>query len=387
MKKKIAILGSTGSIGEMLLDIIEKDKKNFEIILLTADKNYKELLKQSELFKVKNIIIKNKESFIKFKKINKKKNIKIYNTYENFNKIFKNKTDYVMSSITGIDGLDPTLKIIKFTKKIAIANKESLICGWNLIHKQLKKNNTQFMPVDSEHFSIWYALKNLDKKNIDKIILTASGGALLNFSEKKINKIKIKDVLNHPNWKMGKKITVDSSTMMNKVFELIEARNIFNVSLSKLSILIHPKSYIHAIIIFKNGMIKLIAHETTMEIPIYNSLYGVNSNYFKKTNLNTNLLNNLNLSKLYEKKFKMVNTLKLIPKKPSLFETVLVASNDELVRMYLNNKIKYKNIYQRLYKILTSKEFIKFKKILPKNVSQITNLDHYVRFKINTKSV
>ena len=141
---------------------------------------------------------------------------------------------------------------------------------------------------------------------------------------------------------MGKKITVDSSNMMNKVFEIIEAKNIFNINLEQLSILVHPKSYLHAVIVFNNGMIKLVAHDTTMEIPIFNSLYYNKINYFKKTNLNIKHLNNLNLNQVDIKKFNSINILKLIPKKISLFETVLVSANDELVRCYLKKQIKYK---------------------------------------------
>ena len=175
MKKKIAILGSTGSIGKTLLDIIRKDPKNFEIIILTANKNYKLLLKQAKEFKVKNLIITNKKKFDLINNNSIKLNFNIYNNFVNFGKIFTNKVDYTMSSITGINGLEPTLKIIKYSKRIAIANKESIICGWILINKELKKNNTDFIPVDSEHFSIWYAIKKNNIK-IDNIILTASGG-------------------------------------------------------------------------------------------------------------------------------------------------------------------------------------------------------------------
>ena len=165
MRQKIAILGSTGSIGKNLLEIINKDKKNYEVVLLSANKNHKDLLKQAKKFNVKNIIIKNTESF----KILKKKNYKIniYNNFSILNKIFKKKIDYVMCAISGIEGLIPTLDIIKFTKKIAIANKESIICAWNLINKQMIKSKTEFVPVDSEHFSIWYALKNTkDRKSV-----------------------------------------------------------------------------------------------------------------------------------------------------------------------------------------------------------------------------
>ena len=137
-KKKIAILGSTGSIGKTLLKIIKKDKKDYEIVLLSADVNYKELLKQAKYFKVKNLIITNQDSYLKIKKDKYSKNIQIFNNFNNFKKIFKKKINYTMSSITGIEGLKPTIDIIKYSKKIAIANKESIICGWNLIEKNLK---------------------------------------------------------------------------------------------------------------------------------------------------------------------------------------------------------------------------------------------------------
>ena len=205
MKKKIAILGSTGSIGKCLIDIIKKDKKNFEIILLSADENYKELIKQARFFKVKNLVITNKESYEKIKKDKYSKEINIYNNFDNLKTIFKKKVEYTMSSISGIQGLKPTIEIIKFTKKIAIANKEAIICGWELIEKKLNKYKTEFIPVDSEHFSIWYALKGINISLIDQIYLTASGGPFLDKSLSKLTKVNIKQATNHPNWKMGKK--------------------------------------------------------------------------------------------------------------------------------------------------------------------------------------
>ena len=156
MKKKIAIIGSTGSIGKTLIDIIVKNKNKFEIKLLTANKDYKTLFKQAKIFNVKNLIITDPKSFKVSIKKNKNKTIKIFNDFNSLEVIFKKKIDYTMSSIMGIQGLLPTIKMIKFTKKIAIANKESIICGWNLIRKELKKNNTNFIPVDSEHFSLWF---------------------------------------------------------------------------------------------------------------------------------------------------------------------------------------------------------------------------------------
>ena len=210
---------------------------------------------------------------------------------------------------------------------------------------------------------------------------------MLNTSKNRLKKIKIEDVLNHPNWKMGQKISVDSSNMINKIFEIIEARNLFNLSLNKLSILVHPKSYIHAIIIFNDGMIKIIAHDTTMEIPIFNSLYPNDKKYHKNSKLNLKTLNKLQLQKINNKQFPSINFLKLLPDKISLFDTVFVSANDILVKSYLNNEIGYKEIVKKFKKILQMKEFIKLKKISPKKISEIIKLDEYVRLKINSKSV
>ena len=298
MKNKIAILGSTGSIGKTLLKIISKNKKIFDIHLLTIDKNYKELINQTRKFNVKNVIINDKSSFKKFKKFNKNKNINIFNKFNSFDKIFSKKIDYVMSSIVGIEGLLPTIKIIKHTKYIAIANKETIICAWNLISKELKKNKTKFLPVDSEHFSVWYGINNNAIYDINNIYLTASGGPLLKIPKKRYKFLKISDITKHPNWSMGKKISVDS-TMMNKIFEVIEAKKIFNIHCNKISIMIHPKSYVHAILVFNDGMIKILSHATTMEIPIANTLNNVfkniNFDYKKLSMLNLKNLNNLEL--------------------------------------------------------------------------------------------
>ena len=378
MKKKIAILGSTGSIGKTLLNIVNKDKKNFEVSLLSTNKNINELYKQAELFNVKNLIVIDRNSFAKLKKKNKKK-LKIYNTFDAYDKIFKKKIDYTMSSIIGLDGLKPTIDIIKYTKKIVIANKESIICGWNLIEKELKKNKCDFIPVDSEHFSIWYALRNNKVKNIDKIYLTASGGPFLKKSTKKIQ---LSDALNHPSWRMGKKISIDSATMMNKVFEIIEAKNIFNIPYIKLDILTHPSSYIHAIVKFNDGLTKIILHDTTMKIPIYNTLYLNENKIYNSNKLNIKILNNLNLKKIDLKKFPLVKIINMMPKRISLFETVIVAANDKFVESYLNGKIRFDEIHSRLIEFINNNEFEKYKRIKPKKIENIINLNKYVRLKI-----
>ena len=379
MKKKIAILGSTGSIGKTLLNIISKDQKNFEIILLTADTNYKLLHKQAKKFNVKNLIITNPKKYNLLRKVNKKKDLNIYNDFKNLRRIFKSKVDYSMSSITGINGLEPTLNIIRYSKKIAIANKESIICGWNLIDKELKKNKTQFIPVDSEHFSLWYGLQNLKIKNIEMIYLTASGGPFSNISLDKFKSIKINQALKHPNWKMGKKISIDSATMINKVYEVIEARNLFNINYKKIKILIHPKSYVHAILKFDNGLTKIIAHDTTMKIPIFNTLYTNNDKKLKSKTIDINSLNNLNFKTIEFKRFPMVKLLNILPQKQSLFETVIVSVNDTLVELFLNNKIKFVDIQKSLFRIINKKKFLEYKKKYPKKIKDIVELNNYVR--------
>ena len=388
MKKKIVILGSTGSIGRCLINILKKDQKNFDVVLLTANKNINELLQQVKLFKVKNVIITDNKKFIDFKKILKNKNINIYNNFDSITKILgKKKIDYTMNSISGLDGLKPTLGIIKFTKQIAIANKESIICGWSLINKQLKRYKTNFIPIDSEHFSIWSLINDKNQQNIEKVFITASGGPFNKYPLNKFKSIKPKDALNHPNWKMGKKITIDSATMMNKVFEIIEAKKIFNFDYNKLSILVHPKSYVHAIVKFSNGLTKILAHDTNMVIPIFNSLYPNSKKNIKSKKLDLSIMNNLNFRKLDKKRFPIVNILNLLPQKDSLFETVIVSANDVLVKKFLNNEIKFSDISKILLKIINNREFLKFKKITPKTIAQITHLSHYVSLKINALRV
>ena len=387
MKKKIAILGSTGSIGKTLFNLILREKKNFEFSLLTANKSHKILLKQAKALNVKNLIITNKKDYEILKQKTNNTKIRVFNDFTQLDKIFKKKIDYVMSSISGIHGLEPTIKIIKFTKKIAIANKESIICGWNLIQSQLNKHKTEFIPVDSEHFSIWYGLKNYKNTDLENIFLTASGGPFYKTSLSKFKKIKVSDALKHPNWKMGKKISTDSATMINKVYEVIEARKLFDINYKKIKILTHPKSYVHAILKFNNGLTNVIVHDTTMKIPIFNTLF-LNSDRKLKTNkVDLDILNNLNLNNVNSKRFPMIKLLDFLPDNHSLYETVIVAANDKLVELFLNNKIKFTDIQKNLFKIIKKNEFQKFKKISPKNITDITNLNDYVRLKIDKNNI
>ena len=385
--KKIVIFGSTGSIGSSLIKIIKKNTKEFKIVLLTANKNYKKLLKQAKLYNVKNIIITDKKSFLILKEIlkNQNKKINIYNDFNSFKKIFKNKKiDYTMSSISGFEGLKPTLDIIKFTKTIAIANKESIICGWGLIKKNLYKYNTRFIPIDSEHFSIWSLLDQSVNNNIEKVYITASGGPFRKYPLNRFKLITPQKALKHPNWSMGKKISIDSATMMNKVFEIIEAKKIFNLKYNQLEILIHPQSYLHAIVKFNNGLTKLLVHDTSMTIPIFNSIYFDSNKKIQSKDLKMKILNNLNLEPVDDKRFPAIKIIDKLVNRDSLFETVIVSANDRLVHKFLNNEIKFLDISNILLKIVNLKEFKKLKKIIPKNVDEISILANYVSIKVNS---
>ena len=352
--------------------------------MLTTNKNHNLISKQIKEFKVKNVIVTNRKSFLILKKRFKKINIE--DNLDKVDKIISSKLDYTMSSISGFDGLKPTIKIIKKTKTIAIANKESIICGWKLINKEIKKNKTKFIPVDSEHFSIWSVIKNVNPNDIDEIIITASGGPFYNLKNKKIKKTP-KLATNHPNWKMGKKISIDSATLMNKVFEVIEAKKIFDINLKKFNILIHPKSYIHAIIKFNNGLIKIVAHETDMKIPIFNSIYDKVNKKYKSKKINISILNNLNFNKVNFKKFPLVKILRKVPNEDTLFETVLVAINDELVKLFLQKKIIFEDISNKLQQIINSKIFLKYRVKKVNNYAQIEKLNQFVRLKTKSLSV
>ena len=388
MKKNIIILGSTGSIGNFTLDIIKKNKKNFNIKLLSTNKNIDKVFKQALLFNVENIIITDYQSYLKAKKKYRKFKIKFHNSFSIIDILFKkNEIFYTMISIVGIDGLDPTLRSIKYSQNIAITNKESLICGWNLISKELKKHKTKFFPVDSEHFSIFSLIENNHKNDIEEIYITASGGPFLNFSAASLSKVKLKDALKHPNWSMGEKISIDSSTMMNKVFEVIEAKKIFNFQYDRIKILVHPKSYVHALVKLKNGITKILIHEPDMKIPIHNTIYHLNKKSIKTKALDFKILNNLDFQIIDTKKFPLVKILDILPKKNSLFETALITINDYFVSMFIKKKISYIELIDLINFNAHNKIFLKFRKKTPKNISDIQKTRNYVYSKLDNSGI
>ena len=239
--------------------------------------------------------------------------------------------------------MDPTLKVIPYSKNLSSANKESIICGWKFINNKLKKYKTNFIPLDSEHFSIWSLIKNSNHKMISKIYLTASGGPFLNKSKNKIKNAKVSDVIKHPNWNMGHKISVDSATLMNKLFELIEASKIFNLPINKFDVIIHPKSYVHALVNFKNGLSKILIHDTQMEIPIFNSIFDKTTETYKKNkDINFKNLNGINFIKPSNLIFPLFKLIKEYKRKNSYYEIILVTVNDYFVKNFLMEILIFK---------------------------------------------
>ena len=380
MKKKIAILGSTGSIGKSTLEVIKKDKKNFDVILLTANNNYRKLIQQAKEFKAKNVIIKNNKFYPEVKNSLKKNKTKVYFGNISLSKIIKKKIDYTMSAVVGLAGLQPTIDAIKISRTVALANKETIICGWPILSKLVKKHKVKIVPVDSEHFSIMELTRGIHDSEVEEIIITASGGPFLNTPINKLKKIKPFQAIKHPNWKMGKKISVDSANMMNKVFEVIEACKLFKFDKSKYKIMIHPQSYIHSIIRFKNGLIKMILYNSDMKIPISNILYK-NQNHLKNPQINIKTLNKLSFQKVNPKVF---SSVKLINKCFTLgFSTPIIinASNEVLVGLFLEGKIGFLDIVKTINKIFKDKEFKKYAKRKVRSINDIKITDNWARLK------
>ena len=374
MKKKIAILGSTGSIGSTSLKIIEKNRNLFNIEILSANKNYKRICNQIIKFKPRYFIVTNNKIFLKIKKRFKKKKIKIFNNYNKIN-LPNKKIDITIAAIPGIVGLEPTIKFTQKSKKILLANKESIICGWEIINKIAKKYKTQIIPIDSEHFSIMKLLENHKESEIEKIYITASGGPFLNLPKKKFKNIKPSDAIKHPKWSMGKKISVDSSTLMNKVLELIEAQKMFPFHLKKFEIIIHPQSLVHAIIKLKNGITKFLYHEPDMKIPISNAIFD------SKINISTyiNKKNKIKDLNFFDPDIKKFPVIKIIPKLNKYVSTPIIinGANEILVDLFLKKKISFNSISRYLFLVLKDKNYKKYAIQKPINIKNINMIDQW----------
>ena len=382
MKISISILGSTGSIGKTALKIIDKKKNNFFINLLSANKNFTLISNQIKKYKPKIYVITNKDIYKKIKKKFNKSKTKIKNDFESLKSNLK-PSDITISAIPGIAGLEPTINMIKRSKKLLIANKESIICGWSIINKISIKYNTKIVPIDSEHFSILKLLENHKISEIKKIYITASGGPFLNYKVNQFKKITPKIAIKHPRWKMGKKISVDSSTLMNKILELIEAQKIFNIPLNKLDILIHPESLVHAIVELNNGLTKFIYHETSMIIPIANAIFDKNFHLneilkIKRKYKNYIPIKDLTFKNVNARIFPIIKIKKRLNEHPST-PLIINSSNEILVDQFLQKKIPFLRIIKIIMNILNDRNYKKYAIRSPKNINQINEINMWAK--------
>ncbi len=284
MKKKIVILGSTGSIGKQTLDVVDASG-DFEVIGLSAHSNIEILIEQIKKYNIKKAAVTSEKAYDEIKNISL--DCKILFGKEGLTELASmEEADIVVNSLVGSVGLVPTLAAIKNKKTIALANKETLVTAGELVMKSAKENSVNIYPIDSEHSAIFQCLQGSKRSELNKIYLTASGGAFREYTKEMLKNIKLEDALKHPNWVMGAKITIDSSTLMNKGLEVIEAKYLFNLDLDEIEVLIHPQSIIHSMVEFKDGAIIAQLGRPDMRVPISYAL-----NYPKRIDLPYEKLN------------------------------------------------------------------------------------------------
>ena len=388
MKKKISILGSTGSIGLNAIKVISKKKKDFKINILAADKNYRLIRKQIKELKPNFFFINNLFIYNKIKKEFNRSNVKILKDFSLKNNKLT-KSYITISAIPGIAGLEPTIQLIKKSDKVLLANKESIICGWNLIENNALRYGTQIIPIDSEHFSIMKLLGNYKIKDIKKIYITASGGPFLNYDLKKFKNIKPSQALKHPKWKMGKKISIDSATLMNKILESVEAQKLFSISQKKIKLVIHPESLVHAAIEYKNGLTKFLYHKTNMIIPLANAILEKNldiENFLslkdkKKDEISLKSLNFFEVDKKRYPIFKLKDRINEHNSTPIIINAV----NEILVDQFLKKKIPFNSFYHYISKVLNDRNYKKFAVKKPKSIGEILQIDQWARYTVIKK--
>ena len=342
--KKILILGSSGSIGVNTLNVVRYFPDKFKVVGLTVNSNIEVLEQQIKEFKPEFVVVTD-ESKAKELKSNIGNFCDVLSGYDELANVAKQRDyDILLGAIVGFAGLSPTLEAIKRGKRIALANKETLVVAGEIVTKLVLENNAEIIPVDSEHSAIYQCLVGESLNEVEKLILTASGGPFLNKDKSFFENATVDEALNHPNWKMGNKITIDSATMMNKGLEVIEAKWLFGLPVEKISVVIHPQSIIHSMVQFVDGSIKAQLGLPDMKLPIQYALTFPErlENIFKRTDLPA--INTLNF---FEPDFEKFECLKLafeVIKTGGTAPCILNAANEIAVEKFINKKIKFSQI-------------------------------------------
>ncbi len=354
MSTKISILGATGSIGTQALDVIRQSWNKFEINYLSINKSIDTLKKQCEEFNPKGVIITDEDAAAKFKTISDFKGDILVGA-DALDKVAREDDyDVLLSSLVGFAGVLPTLEAAKRGKTIALANKETLVSAGSILTKAAKESGAKLMAIDSEHNAILQCLVGENPEHIEKIILTASGGPFRNTPKEHFSQLSVADALNHPNWAMGSKITIDSATMMNKGFEVIEAYWLFDIDLEMIDVLVHPESIVHSLVQFKDGSLKAQLGLPDMRIPISHALYYPERLHSDFPRLDLSKIATLNFTKPDYEKFRCLEIAFESLKEGGHAPTVVNAANEIAVAAFLSNKITFEKIPHLIDKALDS---------------------------------
>ena len=374
LRQTISILGSTGSIGTNTIDVINSNKKKFSVLSLSSKNNVNLLSKQSYLLKPKVVAIQNKNKYKDLKKNLFGKKIKILAGDEGIIECSNNKVDIVVASIVGIAGLKPTLNSISNCSKLCLANKECLVSAGNFFMNKIKKSKCKLIPLDSEHNAI-FQLCDFKKPNcVESITLTASGGPFRKYNLQKLRKVNIKDALNHPNWKMGNKITIDSATLMNKAFEIVEAYYLFNLKLNQINVVVHPESIIHSMVNFIDGSTTALLSDHDMRIPIFYGLCWPAREYFNVKKLDFFKINKFSFEKPNIHLMKSIKFAYYVLKKGGSYPLILNTVNEVAVNFFLKKRISFLDIIKIIENML-----YKSKNYRINSVNDIYDIDNEIR--------
>ncbi|MDI6802854.1 MAG: 1-deoxy-D-xylulose-5-phosphate reductoisomerase [Bacteroidota bacterium] len=342
--KNISILGSTGSIGQNSLEVISKFPDNFRVAYLSANKGINQLAEQIEKHNPDGVVVMDNES-AELLRQKFSSTLKIFIGEEGLKEIASHlDVDIVINSLVGFAGLTPTIEAIKAGKRVALANKETLVVAGEIITQLLTDHQTELIPIDSEHSAILQCLVGEDVKNISKLILTASGGPFLHLEKKEFPNITVAQALNHPNWKMGSKITIDSATLMNKGLEVIEAHYLFKLPQNKIEVLIHPQSIIHSMVEFVDGSVKAQLGVPDMKIPIQYALTYPERMLSNSSRVNFSELREMTFSQPDFEKFECLSLAYQALEAGGTASVVLNAANEVAVELFLNSKITFDKI-------------------------------------------
>lgn len=342
--KNILLLGSTGSIGVSTLDVLREFKDKFNVFALTANSNINLLYKQIKEFRPKFVVVKEKNKAIELKNLLNDQCI-VLDSEAGLIEVTQNGDyDILVSALVGFAGLAPTLESIKRGKRIALANKETLVAAGKMVINLANKYNAEILPVDSEHSAIFQCLVGESSNNIEKLIVTASGGPFLNKTIESLQEVTIEEALNHPNWEMGSKITIDSATMMNKGLEVIEAHWLFNLPRTKIDVVIHPQSIVHSMVEFIDGSIKAQLSLPDMKLPIQYALSYPDRWDSQFTNTHFPSLKELTFFEPDLIKFKCLKLAYEVMEQGGTAPCILNAANEIAVEKFLNKEIKFTEI-------------------------------------------